>query len=146
MEWQVRLVHPRVVCYQFSTKKGDTVNASRFQAYLVGGKPNEYVQATVPFSFKDESKPHRAHQRFLPHTCWSLNSITLDPNSKAQWNGCPNKSVVLLEPPTKINPIMNGSKEDKSLALYIEPPMRLSDVLEIQATQTVDCSVLIQEV
>jgi hypothetical protein len=41
---------------------------------------------------------------------------------------------------------MNGSKEEKSLALYIEPPMRLSDVLEIQATQTVDFSVLIQEV
>ena len=146
MEWPVRLVHPRIVCYQFNTRKGDTVNASRFQACLVGAKPDEYVQATVPFSFKDESKPHRAHQRFLPLTCWSLNSITLDPNSKAQWNGCPNKSVVLLEPPTKINPIMNGSKEDKALALYIEPPMRLSDVLEIQATQTVDCSVLIQEV
>ena len=146
MDWQVRLLHPRVIHYQFSSKKGDLINATRFQVYLVGSQPSEYVQAIVPFSFKDESKPIRAQQRLLSHTCRTLNSITLDPNSKAQWNGCPNKSVVVLESPTKINPLMMGSEEDKALALFIDPPMRLSDILEIQSTQTVDCAVVLQEV
>ena len=146
MDWQVRIIHPRITQYQFTTKRNDTVNATRFQAYLVGANPLEYVQATVPFSFKDESKTLRASEKFASHTCWNLQSVTLDPNSKPQWNGCPNKAVVVLEPPTTMNPLMRSSKEEKALALYIEPPMRLVDILKIQFTQTVDCAVVIQEV
>ena len=41
---------------------------------------------------------------------------------------------------------MMGSKEDKALTLFIDPSLRLSDILEIQSTQTVDCAVVIQEV
>ena len=60
MDWHVRIIHPRVNKYQFTTVKNDLINATRFQAYLVGANPSEYVQATVAVSFKDESKPTRA--------------------------------------------------------------------------------------
>ena len=124
----------------------DLVNATQFQAYLVGANASVYVKATVPFSFKDVSKPTRASIKFASQTCWNLQSVTLDPNSKPQWNGCPNKAVVVLEQPTTTNPLMRSSKEEKALAIYIDPPMRLADILEIQFTQTVDCAVVIQEV
>ena len=146
MDWRVRIIHPRVKQYQFTTRQNDLINATRFQAYLVGANPSEYVQATVPFWFKDESEPPHASIKFASQTCWNLQSVTLDPNSKPQWNGCPNKAVVVLEQPTTMNPLTQSSKEEKALAIYIDPPMRLADILEIQFTQTVDCAVVIKEV
>ena len=145
MNWHVRVLHPRVNKYQFTTVNNDLVNATQFQAYLVGANASVYVKATVPFSFKDVSKPTRASIKFASQTCWNLQSVTLEPSSKPQWNGCPNKAVVVLEPPTTMNPLTQSSKE-KALANFIDPPMRLADILEIQSTQTVDCAVVIQEV
>jgi hypothetical protein len=86
--------------------------------------------ATVPFSFKDEQKPTRASQRFQANTCWKLSSVLLESSSKAQWNGCPNKAVVILDAPTRMNPLMQSGSEEKALALYIEPRMKLADILE----------------
>jgi hypothetical protein len=130
MDWQLRVLHPRIVKYQFTTRKQEVVNAVKFQAYLVGNKPNEYVLATVPFCFRDAGKASRALQKFIAMTAWKLSSVALEPNNKSQWNGCPNKEVVLLESPTQIHPLMQGSEEEKLLARHIEPPMRLSDILE----------------
>lgn len=175
MDWQVRVLYPRIVKYQFTTRKNEVVNATRFQAYLVGATPSEYVMATVPFSFKDETRPTRAAQRFQAKTCWKLSSVLLESNSKAQWNGCPNKAVVILDAPTQMNPLMQSGAEEKAIAHFIEPGMKLSAILEafccskltsfdeciynmfffvvifvliweVQATQTVDCSVFIVEV
>jgi hypothetical protein len=129
MDWHVRIIHPSIVQYQFTTRKSEIVNATKFQAYLVGANTSQYVQATVPFSFKDEGKPTRASKKFTAQTCWNLQSVTLDPNSKPQWNGCPNKAVVVLEQPTSMNPLTQSSKEEKALAIYIGPPMRLADIL-----------------
>ena len=146
LEWPVRIIHPRVVSCQFTIRKNEIVNATQFKAYLVGANPSEYVQATVPFSFKDPSKPTRASKKFASQTCWNLQSVTLDPNSIPQWNGCPNNAVVVLEQPTTMNPLTQSSKEEKALAIYIDPPMRLADILEIQVTQTADCAVVIKQV
>lgn len=146
MDWHVRVVHPRIVQYQFTTRKQEVVNAAKFQAFLVGNKPTEYVMASVPFCFKDAAKATRALQKFGDLTSWKLSSVALEPNSKTQWNGCPNKEVILLESPTKINPLMQGSDEEKQLSKYIEPPMRLADILEVMQTQSVDCAVFLEEV
>jgi len=146
MDWHLRVVHPRIVQYQFTTRKQEVVNAAKFQAFLVGNKPTEYVMASVPFCFKDAAKATRALQKFGDLTSWKLSSVALEPNSKAQWNGCPNKEVILLESPTKINPLMQGSDEEKQLSKYIEPPMRLADILEVMQTQSVDCAVFLEEV
>ena len=51
------------------------VNATKFQAYLVGADPSQYVQATVPFSFKDEGKPMRASQKFSAQTCGTFKAL-----------------------------------------------------------------------
>ena len=130
MDWQVRILHPRIIKYQFTTRKNEVVNATRFQAYLVGAIPSEYVMATVPFSFKDETKPTRSSQRFQAKTCWKLSSVLLESNSKAQWNGCPNKAVVILDAPTQMNPLMQSGAEEKALSHFIEPGMKLADILE----------------
>lgn len=130
MDWPVRILHPQVIKYQFTTRKNETVNATRFQAYLVGRNPSEYVLATVPFSFKDEHKPTRSLQRFQVNTCWKLSNVLLDSNSKAQWNGCPNKAVVILDAPTQMSPLMQSGEEEKALACFIEPGMTLADILE----------------
>ena len=115
MDWHLRVVHPRIVQYQFTTRKQEVVNAAKFQAYLVGNKPTEYVLAAVPFCFKDAGRAARALQKYGELTAWKLASVALEPNSKSQWNGCPNKEVVLLETPTKIHPLMQGSEEEKQL-------------------------------
>lgn len=128
----MRVMYPRVVRYQFTTRKNETVNASRFDAYLVGQVPTEYVMATVPFSFKDPDKPARALQKYVAGTAWNMTSALLDQNSKPQWNGSPNKVVVVLEAPTKTAPLMQGSEIEKSLSSYIDPPMRLDDILQAQ--------------
>ena len=65
MDWRVRTIHPRIKQYQFTTKRNDLINAKQFKAYLVGANPSEYVQATVPLSFKDESKLTRASKKLL---------------------------------------------------------------------------------
>ena len=146
MDWHLRVVHPRIVQYQFTTRKQEVVNAAKFQAYLVGNKPTEYVLASVPFCFKDAGRAARALQKYGELTAWKLASVALEPNSKSQWNGCPNKEVVLLETPTKIHPLMHGSEEEKLLSRHIEPPMRLADILEVMQTQSVDCAVVLEEV
>ena len=46
--------------------------------------------------------------------------------------------------PTKIHPLMQGSEEEKQLSRYIEPPMRLADILEVMQTQSVDCAVVLE--
>jgi len=146
MDWHLRVVHPRIVQYQFTTRKQEVVNAAKFQAYLVGNKPTEYVLAAVPFCFKDAGRAARALQKYGELTAWKLASVALEPNSKSHWNGCPNKEVVLLETPTKIHPLMQGSEEEKQLSRHIEPPMRLADILEVMQTQSVDCAVVLEEV
>ena len=56
--------------------------------------------------------------------------MLLESNSKAQWNGCPNKAVVILDAPTQMSPLMNSGVEEKALAHFIEPGMKLADILE----------------
>ena len=143
MTWTVCVMHGSIVSYSFVNKKGETQAASKFVCYLVSDNPAEYVQATVRHAWRDANFVAAQKARFMDGTVWKIKDVTFATNAKSEWNGAPNKSVVLLEAPTSMIPVMSGTAEANAIAKYICPTMRLHDVLKVSCTRTVDVSVFI---
>ena len=143
MTWTVRIKHGSIVNYSFVNKKGETQAASKFVCYLVSHNPEEYVQATVRHSWRDANFVAAQKARFMDGTVWKIKDVTFVTNAKAEWNGAPNKSVVLLEAPTGMIPVMSGTAEANAVSQHVCPRMRLVDVLKVSCTRTVDVSVII---
>ena len=61
--WVVRVRNPRVVRYSF-TARGETVKAEKFRCHLVGDQGQQYVEAGVPFDFKQKDKAQTALKNF----------------------------------------------------------------------------------
>ena len=94
--WIVRVLDPHVVAYNFKTRKGDSVSASRFKCILVGTDPKQYCVGGVQFNFKS---PHLAQQsalRFLHNTAWKISMVSLVSGNECNYQSCKVKVIVDL--------------------------------------------------
>ena len=130
LTWTVRVLHPRVLTYSYPDKKSQKqINATKFECFLVGANPHDYVMATIRHSSRDANFVDSQKQSFKDGTVWKISSVAIVATAAAQYNGAPNKSVVMLEAPTKMVAILHGSPEANKLATFIAPRLRLPDLL-----------------
>ena len=103
-KWYVRVLDPKVIDYSFQSK-GETIAAQRFQCVLVSKDPTQYMLGQVSFTF-----------------------MTL---SRADFNGCPVKSVLLLTTPTTIKAVPSTNKAMlEHPATGLEVSMDISELLQ----------------
>ena len=126
-QWLARVVHGRIIPYTFQSR-GETINATKFEVTLVGKKPDEYVQGLVRFDFKNKEKPQKAAAKFEDMTVWKVRKPSIQ-SGKSQWNGAPNKNIVVLDHPSEFQPVLASTAEAKIPSEYVSPPMRLKEVL-----------------
>ena len=110
----------------------------------MGEKPEEYMQCLARFDFKNRSSADQAADKYKDKTSWTLTKPSLQTGAKSVWNGAPNKSVVLLEPPSQFHPLLAGSASDKKLSTYISPPMRLSEVLQMTSATSLNVDITLK--
>ena len=100
-KWYVRIIDPKIIQYEFKAK-GETVSAQKFQCVLVSKDPAQYMLATVPFSFTDRLAATKALNTFKDDDVLEITTPAFDAKARAEFNGCPVKSVLLLTKPTTI--------------------------------------------
>lgn len=143
--WAVRVLHARVERYTFTTK-GETVEATRFVCLLVSEDPSSYCIGNVKFSFRDKQAAAKAAEKFLEGTAWLLKTPVLDTQMQSKYEGASVKVVVLLSGQTQCAAILAGSSQEKALARWVEPPLRLKDIVALQDQQRVDFVALLKSI
>ena len=98
-KWYVRIIDPKIIEYEFKSK-GETVSAQKFECVLVSKDPTQYMLATVPFSFSDRLSAKKALNVFKNNDVLEITTPAFDAKARAEFNGCPVKSVLLLTQPT----------------------------------------------
>jgi hypothetical protein len=144
--WEVRVVVPQLIKYDFRKKDGSTANAMKFQCFLVGEDPSEYVMATFPFVFGKERAIQKAVHDFPAGSLWRIESVALDTTANTRFNGCPNKAVPLMREPTRLTRLLAGCQQDKLISKHLDPPLRLVEILQCRDSVMVDASFFITEV
>ncbi len=143
LTWTVKVLHGKVVKYSYNDNKTKVqVNASKFLCYLVSDKPGEYVQAVVRHSSRDPNFVTKQAAHFVNGTVWKMSNVHF--NAASLYNGARNKVVVLLESPTKMIPVLAGSAEYQKVSSFIQPDVRLADVMQVTATRFVDVCFYVQ--
>jgi hypothetical protein len=145
LEWVVRVVHGQLVEYHYKDKAGSQVKAIKFICCLVGQNPSEYVQGCIRHNPSDPSFVTEQRKRFADGSVWRLKDIHLLPSSKPEYNGAPNKSVVLLEHPSQMQRILQGTPDANATASYVLPPLQLTDIMQINQGRLLDAAVFIEQ-
>ena len=143
--WAVRVLHARVERYTF-TARGEPVEASRFVCLLVSEDPLTRCVGNVKFSFRDKQAAEKAAEKFREGTAWLLRTPVLDTQMQPKYEGASVKVVVLLSGQTQCAAILAGSSQEKALSRWVEPPLKLRDIVELQDQQRVDFVALLKSV
>ena len=136
--WTVRVLYGRERKYVFKDRKQQLITASRFECFLVGASPQVYVLATIPHNARSPNHLPKMMDLFKDGTVWRMSDVAFVVNASAQYNGAPNKRVVLLDSPTRMVPVLSLSPDSLCLAQYISPAARLRDVLQVSQAVTMD--------
>ena len=129
-KWYVRVLDPKVIDYSFQSK-GETIAAQKFQCVLVSKDPTQYMLGLVPFAFKDRQAAAKALTRFTANQVYEVTTPAFDAKSRADFNGCPVKSVLLLTTPTTIKAVPPTNKamlEHPTTSLEVS--MDISELLQ----------------
>ena len=129
-KWYVRVLDPKVIDYSFQSK-GETIAAQKFQCVLVSKDPTQYMLGLVPFAFKDRQAAAKALTRFTANQVYEVTTPAFDAKSRADFNGCPVKSVLLLTTPTTIKAVPSTNKAMlEHPATGLEVSMDISELLQ----------------
>ena len=143
LTWTVRVLHGRIVHYEFKDRRQSLVKATKFECVLVSSKPEEYIMATVRHNYRDAKLVEAAKDRYRDGTVWRMSQVAFAPGAQSIYNGAPNKYVALLEPPTGLTSVMAGTPDAAALAEFVLPALRLSDILQVTQTRTLDACVCV---
>ena len=72
LTWTVRVLHGRIVQYQFTDRRNQLVKASKFECVLVSDKAEEYILATVRHNYRDARLVTTAKDRYRDGTVWRM--------------------------------------------------------------------------
>ena len=140
-QWLVRVALKQVLLFTIEAR-GQKVPAKKFLCVLVGADPTAYIMATVRHDFKDATKVVAADAKFKMHAVYTMTKPIPDTTAKSLWIGAPVKMQILLDQ-SKMTPVLAGSSAHNTPAKYIQPRMKLAQVLEIQESRRVDFAAII---
>ena len=143
-KWYVRIVLPCVSPVSFTTKKNQPISGEKFTCILLGAKGADYVEGEVRFDFKDLKAAQKALNKFKSDTIWEMSQVSVM-DGMAQWNGAPNKTIVLLNK-TTMKPVMDSTPEAGHVAKFFDPAGTLAEISSIQFATTVDLSLYVMTV
>ena len=127
--WCIIIHDPKVIAYTFKAR-GETVNAERFQCVIGSSDPKQYMMGSVPFSFSDRGAAKKALEKFRDKTVWILRTPAFDTKSKTEYISCPQKSVVLLQHPSKLTAVLPTSKSElEHPSKFLQVGLNLKELL-----------------
>ena len=102
--WFVRILDPKIIRYKINSK-GEYIDAEKFEVVLVSLQADQFMLGVVPFEFKNRKAAREAQTKFKAHSVWQMVTPAFDAKARAEYNGCPIKSTVLLTAPTKMHAV-----------------------------------------
>ncbi|MEY2988005.1 MAG: hypothetical protein RJB13_1526 [Pseudomonadota bacterium] len=102
--WFVRIIDPKIIEYTF-TSRSEQIKAQKFQCVLVSNHSEQYMMGLVPFEFRNRNAAQQAASKFTANSVWQMMTPAIDAKARAEYNGCPLKSTVLLTAPTKLKAV-----------------------------------------
>ena len=133
-QWCVRILDPKVIDYKF-TSRNEMITAQRFECLIVSKDPKQYMLGSVPFRFDDRGAPAKAADKFKDQSVWILKSPAFDTKQRPEFNGCSLKSVVLLQPPSKMTAVTPTNTAELAYpAKFIDVALDLKGILRLLAS------------
>ena len=138
--WVVRVV----VAEQDSFEYGSQSNRQRmytFDCTLLSPDPTWYAQGTLKSPKREIIDA--AKKKFLPDTLWRMSKVAFDNKAKPTFVSAPQKYVILMGPPTRFEPVLEGSapcprvpipQADISNILKLKEQKKLYDVAGVLAS------------
>ena len=81
--WLLRIGDAHLEEYSF-VARGENINACHFHCVVVGDTTSEYVQAGVPFDFKNRQRPRQTMEQFKEGSVWLIRTPGVDPRAKPE--------------------------------------------------------------
>ena len=127
--WCIVIHDPKVITYTFKAR-GESVNAERFQCVIGSSDPKQYMMGSVPFSFTDRGAAKKALEKFRDKSVWILRTPAFDTKSKTEYISCPQKSVLLLQTPSKLTAVLVTSKSElEHPSKFLQVGLNLQELL-----------------
>ena len=121
-DFLVRVFNPQSIQYSFKSRKdGKTVDKVRFSCILIGVDASHYCEASVKTSADDVKA---ALEKFKAGTVWRLSNVCFDGHSSEEYLHTSVRVVVDLKR-TRCAPVLQGTEEEKSVAVAPSPQIRL---------------------
>ena len=138
--WTVRVLHGRILHYEFKDRNKKLVKATKFDCVLLSLNPQDYIMATFRHNYRDPDQVAGAKDLYRDGTVWRLSGVHL--TDGAMFSGAPNKYVVLLERSGLVR-VRADTPEYSAPAQAVLPALRLLDVLQVRQSRTVDACLFV---
>ena len=116
------MIDPKVVEYQFPDKKkgpGHFITARKFTCLLVSASAGHFMMGEVKWNFSKPSGADDALRKFSHGSVWEIKEPNIDTGAQPRYNSCPIKTVLLLDPPTKVKMMTFVQEVEKHPARHI---------------------------
>ena len=135
----VKVSHGWTKSYEYEKKgTGQTVKAQKFECFLVGSNPSDYMVGFVKGSTKQVEE---GKTKFKDTTVWMLSKTALDTYTKDAWISSPKPYRVNLATST-LEAVPNDDAKAKDMPLAPVPPRTVAETACISSTKSKD---LLQE-
>ena len=142
-DFLVRVFNPQSIQYSFKSKKdGRAMERVRFSCILVGVDASHYCEASVKTSTDDVNAAMEKHNH---GTVWRLSGVCLDGHSQQEFVHASVRVVVDLKR-TRCAPVLQGTEEEKSLALATVPQITIAQVAAIKSKRCFDVIAVVREI
>ena len=142
-DFLVRVYYPKKTGYSFKAKKdGKLVEKVRFSCILLGVDASHYCEASVKTSTDDVNA---ALEKYKHGTAWRLSGVCLDGHSQQEFLHTSVRVVVDLKR-TRCAPVLQGTEEEKSLALAPAPQITIAQVAAIKSKRCFDVIAVVREI
>ena len=122
-DFLLRVYNPKKGEYSFKAKKdGKLVEKVRFSCILLGEDAGHYCEAIVKTSTDDVNA---ALEKYKHGTAWRLSGVCVDGHSQQEFLHTSVRVVVDLKR-TRCAPVLQGTKEEVSLALAPAPQITVA--------------------
>jgi hypothetical protein len=100
---------------------------------IVSKDPKQYMQGVL-FRLEDRQAAKKAFDKFKDQAVWIIKTPAFDTSQELQYNSCPLKTAVLLQPPSKMTAATPANKQElEHPAKYVDPELDLKGVLRLLA-------------
>ena len=142
-DFLVRVYSPKIVEYSYKGKSnGKLMEKVKFSSILLGEDAGHYCEASIKASTEEVAAALNKYKR---GTAWKLSGVSLEGYNQQEFLHTSVRVVVDLKR-TRCAPVLQGAKEEGSLALGPAPQITVAQVAAIKSRRCFDVMAVVHEI